>query len=189
MRDSGISIVGGTPWGTHLCQFYRTNAQLLEILVPYFQAGLEANEQCLWITSEDLPSEEAWAAMHEAMSPFLRRRLYSGQLEILEYSQWYLAGGTFDPPRVLAGWRDKLNAALSHGFEGLRAAGSAAGIRKSDWARCVQYEEAIDSRIEGHRILGLCAYRLDRCGEQEVIDVTRTHRLALFPQEGGWRLV
>ena len=34
-RKSGISLVGDLSWGHHLCQFYRTKEDLLEILVPY----------------------------------------------------------------------------------------------------------------------------------------------------------
>jgi len=50
-RKTGIVIIGEVPWGTHFCQFYQTPQDLLDILVPYFVAGLESNEFCLWITS------------------------------------------------------------------------------------------------------------------------------------------
>jgi len=42
LRKTGISIVGDVPWGTHFCYFYETKQDLLDILVPYFKAGLEA---------------------------------------------------------------------------------------------------------------------------------------------------
>ena len=41
MRNSGLDAVGAIPWGTHLCQFYATKADLGDTLVPYFKAGLE----------------------------------------------------------------------------------------------------------------------------------------------------
>ena len=43
-RKTGIDIMGAVPWGTHLCQFYQTKDDLIDILVPYFKAGLENNE-------------------------------------------------------------------------------------------------------------------------------------------------
>lgn len=46
-RKTGIDVVGEVPWGTHFCQFYRTNEDLIDILAPYFQAGLENNEFCM----------------------------------------------------------------------------------------------------------------------------------------------
>lgn len=51
MRRSGIDIIGDVSWGTHFCQFYQTREDLIEILIPYFKAGLENNEFCMWITS------------------------------------------------------------------------------------------------------------------------------------------
>ena len=44
IRNSGIDIIGDMPWGTHFCQFYQTTEDLIDILVPYFKAGLENNE-------------------------------------------------------------------------------------------------------------------------------------------------
>jgi len=41
LRSSGIDIIGDVPWGTHFCQFYQTKEDLMDILVPYFKAGLE----------------------------------------------------------------------------------------------------------------------------------------------------
>ena len=52
LRKTGIDILGDVPWGTHFCQFYQTKEDLIDILVPYFKAGLENNEFCLWVTSE-----------------------------------------------------------------------------------------------------------------------------------------
>ena len=47
-RNSGIDLIGYIPWGTHLCQFYNSREDLIEILVPYFKARLENNERCIW---------------------------------------------------------------------------------------------------------------------------------------------
>jgi len=55
LRKSGIDCVGNINWGAHICQFYQTEKELAEILVPYVKCGLEENEYCLWFTSQ--PSE------------------------------------------------------------------------------------------------------------------------------------
>ncbi|MHC4720030.1 MAG: MEDS domain-containing protein, partial [Planctomycetota bacterium] len=49
-RKTGIEIVGDVPWGTHFCQFYQTKDDLIDVLVPYFKAGLKNNEFCMWVT-------------------------------------------------------------------------------------------------------------------------------------------
>ena len=65
LRKSGIDIIGDISWGTHFCQFYQTREDLMDILVPYFKAGLEKNEFCIWVTSQTLDVEEAKEALEE----------------------------------------------------------------------------------------------------------------------------
>jgi hypothetical protein len=52
-RKAGINIIGNVPWGTHFCLFYHTKEDLLDILVPYFKAGLENNEFWAWFIQRD----------------------------------------------------------------------------------------------------------------------------------------
>ena len=100
LRRSGIDLLGAIPWGTHFCQFYETPQDLIDILVPYFQAGLEQNDFCMWVTSEPLRAEDAETALRRAM-PDLDDHLRRGQIEILDYSRWYTISGKFDADRVL----------------------------------------------------------------------------------------
>ncbi len=51
-RDMGNDLLGKMPWGTHICLFYETKKDLIEVLVPYLKAGLQNNELCMWITCE-----------------------------------------------------------------------------------------------------------------------------------------
>jgi len=67
MRQSGIDVVGEVPWGTHFCQFYETDQDLIETLVPYFREGLAANEFCMWITSAPLQVDQAAKALRGAV--------------------------------------------------------------------------------------------------------------------------
>lgn len=59
LANSGIPAIGSIPWGSHFCQFYETADDLADTLVPYFKAGLDANEQCMWVTSSPFGSEDA----------------------------------------------------------------------------------------------------------------------------------
>ena len=85
-RKTGIDIIGDAPWGTHLCQFYQTKKDLIDILVPYFKAGLENNEFCMWITSEPLKVEDAKAALKIVVKN-LDHFIKKGQIKILDYSK------------------------------------------------------------------------------------------------------
>lgn len=63
LRNSGIDVIGGIPWGSHFCNFFDSREDLLEILVPYFRTGLINNEFCLWITSDPITVELAYDAL------------------------------------------------------------------------------------------------------------------------------
>jgi len=67
IRKSGIAVIGDIHWGTHFCQFYQTRQDLTDILVPYFKAGLENNEFCIWVTADNLTAAEARKAMSKAL--------------------------------------------------------------------------------------------------------------------------
>ena len=107
LRQTGIAAIGDIAWGTHLCQFYEDKQDLIEILVPYIKAGLENNEFCMWVASEPLPSAQAKAALAASVDN-LERYIANGQLEVLDYSQWYTLGAEFQSDRVLRSWLDRL---------------------------------------------------------------------------------
>ena len=188
LRRSGIATVGDIPWGTHLCQFYQTPRDLVEILVPWFREGLAANEFCMWVTSEPLAKEEAAAALRSEVSD-LDERIRSGQMEILDYAEWYTKSGRFDSNEVLEGWTRKLDAALERGYEGLRVTGNTFWLERAQWDDFRRYEETINSVIGRYRMLALCTYSLERCGAGEIMDVMANHRCVLVKRDGRWQSI
>ncbi len=187
IRNTGIEVVGEAPWGTHFCQFYATSDDLRDILVPYFKAGLESGEFCMWVTSPPLEVDEAWRALARAV-PDLDAYRRLGRIEILPHTEWYLAGGKFDQERVLAAWIAKLEDALRRGCAGLRLTGNTFWLEKSDWRSFAEYEAAIDSVLGRYRMLALCTYAISRCGASEVADVIRNHQFAIIKRDGRWEL-
>ena len=189
MRDSGIALLGDLPWGSHFCQFYRTQKDMTDIVVPYFRAGLESNEACVWVTSDFLTREEALAALEKDV-PGLPRALAKGQMEIFPYTDWYLKGGTFDLKRTLRMWLEKHDAALAQGFSGLRVSGAPYWLdNKKDWDDFTCYEAEINRVIGGTKLLVLCTYSLEKCGVAEILDVVKNHEFALAMNQGKWQIV
>jgi PAS domain S-box-containing protein len=188
LRPSGLPVLGAIPWGSHFCQFYQSRQHLQDVLVPYFKAGLESDEFCVWVTSEALTSEEARGVLGQVV-PDLPEREKLGQFEVFPYTDWYKAGSYFDMNRILAGWQQKYNQGLKRGFAGLRVSGNTAWLESSDWNSFSEYEASIDAAIEGNRMLVLCTYSLDRCGPYEVLDVVRNHQFALVLGQHGWERI
>ena len=188
-RKSGIALIGDVPWGTHFCQFYKTKKDLLDILVPYFRAGLENNELCIWVTSDFLTGEDALRAMRKGV-PAFHEYLSKGQIEIFPYTDWYLKGGSFDLKRTLNMWMKKHNEALARGFAGMRVSGNPYWIdNKKDWDDFACYESEINNVIGGTKLLVLCTYSLKKCGVAEIMDVVKNHEFALAMNRGEWQIV
>lgn len=187
--DSGIPCVGPLPWGTHFCQFYDSRADLADTLVPYFKAGLENNEGCLWVTSEPLGADQASAALRTAV-PDLDRRMREGQIEILDHRQWYTRKGHFDADEVLAGWIAKKEAAIARGFDGLRLTGNTFWIEdQQGFKDFTDYEERLNQGFKQHQMVCVCSYCLSKTSARDVLDVVRSHEFAVTRRGGEWDVV
>src|SRR3979490_2335720 len=95
LSPSCIDVVGDLPWGTHFCHFYDTEQDLLDFQVPYFKAGLENNEHCIWVTSGHITVEKAISALRKAV-PDLDHYLTRGSIEIVSHVDWYMEHGKFE---------------------------------------------------------------------------------------------
>jgi len=188
IRKSGLKVIGDLPWGIHICQFYRNKRDLVDILVPFFKAGLENNEFCLWITSEPLKQEEALTALKKKVKN-LDKFIAKKQIEILDSSQWYAQSGKFEAEKVLTGWVRKEKQALQNGFDGLRASGNTFWLESSDWEEFSDYEREVNNVISSYKMLAICSYHLDKCGPSEAVDVVSYHQYALIKKKGWWKLV
>ena len=80
LRKTGIPFISDVPWGTHIAAFYETKKDYFDIMVPYFAAGLENNEYCMWIVSDPVKPMEAVKALGDAVPEL---DTYWTQIEIL----------------------------------------------------------------------------------------------------------
>jgi signal transduction histidine kinase len=175
------------PWGTHFCHFYETKQDLLDTLIPYFKAGLENKEFCLWVVSQPLTVEEAKHAMGQVV-PDLDQHLAERSFEIHTHDEWYLHDGQFDPQRVIRGWHERLNEALARGYAGMRASANTAWIKKEHWRDFREYEKEVDALIRAQRMIILCTYPLTTSPGDQVFDVARIHQVAVARRHGSWEI-
>jgi len=182
----GTDFISDVPQGSHVCQFYRTKEDLTDILVPYFEAGLENNEFCVWITGELLDEKEIRETMRKHLPQF-DHYIRIGQIEIIPYTEWYLIDGVFSQHKVLNAWTDKVNQSLAKGYKGIRVTGDFAPLIKRDWVHLVDYETKLNGSIGKYRTTRVCAYPLEKCGSSEAVDVIRAHRFMLTKRADEWR--
>jgi PAS domain S-box-containing protein len=180
---TGIDVVGNVAWGSHLCLLYRSAAELIELLVPYFKTGLTDHEFCLWITAEPLPQRAAAEALRKSI-PNLNKYLENGQLEIIPHTEWYIRDGRLDLRRVAADWQDKMNYALGRGFEGVRGAFNIAWLEAKDWPRFIKFERKDTDNIS--RKLTICTYSLAHLEAPEIMDAANSHQITIVRRPGRW---
>jgi len=187
-RKTGIRAMGDMPWGTHICVFYESKPDLLDTNAAYFSAGLSGNEFCVWAVSAPTTVGEAEDFLRRNIADF-DRYLVAGQVEILPGYEWYLPGNQFDPQRITGGWHEKLNDALSKGFEGMRVSGNAFWMEAHRWKEFREYERELDQSLAGKKMIVMCTYSLLASKAIDLLDVTRVHNFTVARRNGDWEFL
>ena len=191
LTDTGFPVVGRVSWGSHFSIFYETKKDLLDVLVPYFNTGLRNNEFCLWVVAsyEFLNVTEATNALRRSI-PNVDRLIDKGNIEIVAHRDWFLTNGKVNISKAVGRFRQRMNYALTSGFEGLRANGSpawmqvylrAGGFRK--------FEQQIEDLLAKQRMIAACTFPLARSGAEQILDAARTHQFAVTVRNGIWKRV
>ncbi len=188
LRETGIRVMGGAPWGTHICIFYETKEDLIETAAAYFEAGLRGNEFCVWAISDPITETHAKHALRLAISDF-DRHLAAGQIELLQGTEWYLKGDQFDLQRLTGGWNEKLRGALAKGYDGMRVSGNAFWIATNHWKAFCEYEQELDRSLAGQKMIVLCTYSLQASRAVDVLDVARAHQCSTARRNGQWEFL
>ncbi|MDB5024872.1 MAG: domain S-box protein [Mucilaginibacter sp.] len=188
LRPTGIDVIGDIPWGTHFCHFYETEDDLLSALVPYFKAGLENHEYCIWVTSGHTTIEEAKIALM-AVVPNLEQYMVEGCIEFLSHKDWYLNNGKFEVDSSIQAILEKLHYALQKDFEGLRLNGDEAWLDRTEWNDFIAYEGALNPVLAGKRLIISCNYRLDKCEAADVLDIAAVHQCAIARRNEKWQIL
>jgi DNA-binding CsgD family transcriptional regulator len=163
LRDTGLEAVGEVAWGTHFCVFYETKKDLLEIVVPFFKAGLQVNEFCLWIVANS---------------------------EIIPYYKWFLTGRAVNIHKAIARFRQKVGEAAKRGFSGTRLTGSPAWMRNNLRARSFrEFEQKFDGLFTREPMIAACTFPLGLSGAEDILDAARTHQFAVTVRKGAWKRV
>jgi PAS domain S-box-containing protein len=187
-RNTGISVVGEMPWGTHFCHFYETTNDLMDTVVSYIKAGLEHHEFCMWVISDPVTEDAAWQALRHAV-PGFDRLVEGGSVEIVRGHEWYLVDDRFDRGRVAAAWTAKLAGALARGFPGMCVSGNTSWLDRNNWDAFVEYEQQLNETIHGQPMTVLCTYALATNSASDLLDAARTHQFAIARRRGRWEVV
>ncbi|HOV80236.1 MAG TPA: MEDS domain-containing protein [Bacillota bacterium] len=176
------------PWGTHVCGFYRTQDDLINMLIPYFKFGLKNNEFCMWITSDPINNNEAKQILTEYI-PNINYYLDKGQMELIPYAEWYLRDGKFDGANILSSWVKKVSEALAKGYKGVRISGNTTWLNKEDWSVFQYYESIVDNSIDCLKMTAICTYQINNCNGFEMVDIMKNHKYFFVSDENIYSII
>jgi hypothetical protein len=189
MPRLGISGVETVAWGIHFCLFYRSLAELRQLIVPYVQAGLEDGECCMWIPALPLTQSEALRDLEEVI-PDAEGYSKNEQLQIIPCTDWYLSDGMMDCERVLKAWHARLESALRRGFAGLRVAGDAGWIEtKQQRDAFLAYEQIVTDAATNKRMMAICTYPAAAWNPDDMLNVMQCHHSVVLRGSAGWKAV
>jgi len=175
--------------GNHYSHFYDGPDDLAEAVVPFITEGIRNNERCLWVTSEPFTTEQAVAALEQAI-PDLDRRMTLGQVEVIGHDDWYLAAGGFCARTVIKGWIEREQLALQSGYTGLRITGNTFWLdTPQDFQDFAEYERRLHQALHGRRIKCLCSYCINKGTAKDILDVVRNHDFAMIRTGGEWEII
>lgn len=175
---SGIASLPLLSWGSHIGQLYRAADDLRDFLVPYFQAGLENRERCLWVTEAPFSADDARAALRTVV-PDLDAREQQGQIEILDVRSFYAKGAALSADALIAGLLEREREALAAGYRGLRTNGNCSWVEKAQWDDFLDYESSVQQMVRGRRLICMCSYQHDGIDAAAARDVLDRHQFVL----------
>jgi len=182
--QTGIAAVPRVNHGTHICHFFKNREELTSVIVPFIRRGLLDNEKCIWVTADPISCDEARLELNKT-GISAEDYIDSGQLLIVDHSNWYTHQGKFQIGSVLPRWIEAESVALDEGYTGLRAVGVMSWILPEDRDNTVLYESEVDSVLRKHQMVALCSYPLGKLTTDEVIDMVANHAMVIINRKGG----
>ncbi|MDD5130970.1 MAG: MEDS domain-containing protein [Candidatus Omnitrophica bacterium] len=178
-------MINYTPPTQHTSLFYNSQEEYLDIIMPYFKAGLDNNEFCLWNLPETLNADDARKHLLKAVED-LDIYLKKDQLSIRDYKSFYLKDGVFSAQKVIESFAELEKKVLGNGFKGVRVAGDGTWAIGENWFDLMMYENEINRIIESHKIRAICSYCIKELDSRGIRDIGMSHQSSLVKQMDSW---
>jgi hypothetical protein len=174
---SGIDEIGLVP-GSHVCAFYRGDADRDRLLSGYLGAGLTAGDKCVCVVDSANTAERLESLPGACAEP----GPYTGQLDIHLPESTYLAGGEFTTSDMLTFWTESMVKAEVEGYTFCRLVGEMTwALRDAPGVEhLVSYESELNRVTSSYPVVVLCLYDLDRFSGEVVVNIVKTHPQVLI---------
>ena len=164
----------------HVCAFFRSPDEFYTVLLPFIKEGFDRRERALHIVDPKLRAEHIRRLQGVGIDTAAAEA--SQQLELRVWEEAYLRGGHFVPDAMLRLLEERLSAGQTEGFPLTRL------VATVEWALqdrpgvddLVEYEARVNYLAASHADALVCCYDLTQFGAGLVMDVLRTHPMAII---------
>ena len=173
------AVLTGVGRGSHVCAFYETNDDLLDLVFPFFSAGFNKAELCVWLTPDGISEDEIT----------VYKTVVERGLEIYPARDIYQRAERFECDQVTRFWDETLQKAQAADRSGARASGDALWLQQNDWHAFIEYEADVNAMIAGKSMTLLCTYPFTSSRSGDVFEVIRAHQFTIAKHNNEWEVV
>jgi hypothetical protein len=164
----------------HFCAFFSTRDEEYQALLPFLTDGIEQAERALHIVDPRRRPEHLRRLDEAGIDTGTLQEV--GQLEVRGWPDAYVRGGRFDQAAMLSLIEEVLIDGASRGYPLTRL------WANMEWALeeypgvvdIVEYETRLNYILPRYDDTVVCTYDLSRFGTALIIDILRTHPIALI---------
>jgi hypothetical protein len=177
---SSISLAGSTLGDTrHVCALFNDVEEEYRVLLPFITAGFACGDKAIHVVTPHQQRDHlrrlAAAGIDTAAAEG------RGQFDLRNNTDTYLPDGRFDPDRMLTVFEQLAGSAASEGFHRSRI------VCRMDWASdkgaligdVIEFEARVNEVWSRHDDAVICTYHLGQLTGDAVIDIMRTHPMAI----------
>ena len=162
----------------HMCAFFDDRDDEFACFLPFMREGIEAGEKAYHVVDPALRDDHLERLKLGGIDVDQVQR--TGQLEVIGWDEHYLRGGRFDQEATLALIREILDRARAEGYPRTRMVARAEwALEGLDSSQIVAYEARLNGQLQGYDDLIICMYDPTKFAGPTVLDVLRTHPMAV----------
>lgn len=163
----------------HVCAFFAGPDEEQRVLAPFIAEGLTNGEKSLHII--DPSRRDDYLTRLRTSGIRVDESIATGQLEVVPWDEAHVRNGRFDQHAMLA-WADEALARSAREYPRARV------VAHMEWALLdlpgvedlLEYEARVNQMLSKHDAPVICAYDTSRFGAGVVVNVMRTHPLAII---------
>ena len=169
--------------GDHLCCLYRTEEEHRALISPFIRQGLERREKVIYIVDTHTANTVQAYLTEEGVD--VKSYLEQGQLNFLTANESYVQDGAFNPDKMINLLQTETDKALAGGYTALRVTGEMTwALRQFPGSeRLIEYETKLNFFFPNSKALAICQYDMRQFTPELLLEVLRTHPIAVVGTE------